>query len=74
MGLDYAYEFSAQLVKYNFIYGLFSTNTPVLDSLFCDYHFIWILDDFGIVLNMKVVYNLLKYLLIKFHEFLNVGL
>ena len=34
MGLDYAYEFSAQLVKYNFIYGLFSTNTPVLDSLF----------------------------------------
>ena len=60
MGLDYAYKFSAQLVKYNFIYGLFSTNTPVLDSLFCGYYFIWILDDFGNVFNMKFVDNLLN--------------
>ena len=60
MGLDYAYKFLAQLVKYNFIYGLFSTNTLVLDNLFCGYYFICILDDFGNVSNMKVVDNLQK--------------
>ena len=59
MSLEYAYEFSAQLVKYNFTYGLFSTNTPALDSLFCGYHFMWIWDDFGNVFNMKVVDYLL---------------
>ena len=52
ISLEYAYEFSAHVVKYNVIYGLFSTNTPVLEILFCGYHFIWILDDFGNVIEL----------------------
>ena len=58
MSLEYACEILAHLVKYNFIYGTFSTSMPVLYILFCGYHFMWILDDFGNMLNMKVVKDL----------------
>ena len=60
MGLNYALEISAHLFQYDVIYGLLSANTPVVDSLCCGYLFLWILVDFGDVLNMKVVDNLLN--------------
>ena len=68
MGLNYALEISAHLFQYNVIYGLLSANTPVVDSLCCGYLFMWILVDFGDVMNMKVVDNLLKQLLLKFQN------
>ena len=47
-------------MKYNFIYGTFSVVYAVLDSLFCDYYFVKIENDFGKMLNWKVVEDLLK--------------
>ena len=55
MSLEYACKISDHLGMCNFIYGPFSTSYPVLDSLFRDYYFMWIEDDFGKVLNWKVV-------------------
>ena len=55
MSLECAYEFSARLVKYNFIYGMFSAIYSVLYSSSCGYHFMCKTDDFEKVFNMKVV-------------------
>ena len=60
MGLNYALEISAHLFQYNVIYGLLSANTPVMDSLCCGHLFTWILANFGDMLNLKVVNNLLR--------------
>ena len=60
MSLKCAIEISTQLVKYNSIYGAFSTSTPVLSILRGGYHFMWETNDFGKVINMKVVVNLLN--------------
>ena len=60
MGPDYAFEISAYLVNYNSSYGPFSALYSVLDGLCCGYYFMRIFNDFGNVLNMKVLYNLLN--------------
>ena len=58
---------------YNLIYGTFSAIYSVLDSLYCVNYFVEIENDFGKMLNWKVVEDLLKSLLLKFHEFMDVG-
>ena len=73
MSLEYACKISAQMDWYNFIYGTFSAIYSVLDSLSCVNYFVEIENDFGKMLNWKVVEDLLKYLLYKFHEFSDVG-
>ena len=55
MSLEYDCKISAQLDWYNFIYGMFSAIYSVLDSLFCVDYFFEIMNDFGKVLNWKVV-------------------
>ena len=60
VSLEYAYEISAHLDEYNFIYGVISTNYPILDSLYCISYFVEIENDFGRKLNMKIVDNLLN--------------
>ena len=55
MRLEYSGKISDHLGMYNFIYGSFSTSYPLLDNLFCDYYFMWIEEDFGKVLNWKIV-------------------
>ena len=55
MSLEYACKISDHLGMYNFIYGEFSTSYSVLDSLYCVDYFFEIKNDFGKVLNWKVV-------------------
>ena len=55
MSLEYSCKISAQMDMYNFIYGEFSANYSVLYSLSCVDYFLEIEDDFGKVLNWKVV-------------------
>ena len=55
MSLEYFWKVSAQLDKYNFIYGGDSTTCLVSNSLSCDNYFLEIEDDFDKELNMKVI-------------------
>ena len=70
---EYACKILAQMDWYNFIYGTFSTIYSVLDSLSCVNYFVEIENDFDKMLNWKVVKDLLNYLLLKFHEFIDAG-
>ena len=67
MSLVYAYQISAQLDQYTFSYVEDSTNGSVSDSLPYVNYFVEIEDYFGKVVNMKVVEDLLIYLLLNFH-------
>ena len=55
MSLEYSYKISAQLDMYNFIYEAFSVCYSVSYILFCVNDFPEIEDEFGKVLNWKVV-------------------
>ena len=60
VSLEYACKISAQMDWYNFTYRTFSAIYSVLDSLSFVNYFVEIENDFGKMLNWKVVEDLLK--------------